>query len=235
MKPIWIFLFVFSTNVHACDKVFRMPTDLTYPQRQQYPWPYIAQIFEKAGCPFEWVELQGNPSRLLKLLENGEADVFAEASIRPERLGYAMFSEPYRVEHVRLFVLTEDLPKYQIDKVSELSNKRWRVIDDRSMYLGPEWAKVREILTQENLIMPADSPDGAMRLLRTGKAHIIAATDAWGMSTYTSKNGFSPLALDIHSANVHLMFSRKTVAPKYVALIDEAIRALNAEANSEQK
>jgi len=132
-------------------------------------------------------------------------------------------------------VLTEDLPKFQLQHVSELANKRWRVIDDRSAYLGPDWASVRESLWQQNLIMPTDSPDGAMRLLRTGKAQIIAATDAWGMSTYTIKNGFSPLPLDIHSANVHLMFSRMTVKPEHVALIDEAIQALNAEAQRREQ
>src|SRR5262245_10507171 len=53
-------------------------------------------ILDLAGCTYRTDEIPAK--RALKMLENGEVDLVAAASVTPERQAYGYFSNPYRSE-----------------------------------------------------------------------------------------------------------------------------------------
>ena len=209
--------------VFGCETPLRMPTELTAQERQLAPWPMVEQIFKKAGCSLEWVPHRSNTARLFRQVENGELDVLPEASIRPERLMYAHFSKPYRIEKVKMYVLTAKKDQYNVNALDDLITHRYIVVDDGAAWLGNEWAEMRKRLDSQGLLTPAKDPVTDLRLLHKNMADIIIGTDGWELSTYTKDKGITALSYVVHNENVQFMFSLKSVSKNTVAKIDEAI------------
>lgn len=212
----------------ACERSYRMPTQLTEQQRTQYPWSFIQAIFTAADCELIWVSYSAKPSRLLRELELGAVDVLSEASVKPERLAYATFSKSYRTERAQLFALSSRQAEFNIRSFEDVSRSQWRIIDSKAAWLGENWEQVRASLVLDNRLIGAEGPAAAVTLLKTRKADLIAATDAYISNAYSASAGLVALPFIVNEAGVHLMFNKQRVHAQDLGRINNAITSLCA-------
>lgn len=84
-------------------------------------------VIRKAGC--RWINTD-DPipwKRHLKLIELGRLDLATAASWTEERSNYAYFTEPYRTEHVAIYVLKENFKRFSELSLEQLVLKGFRL------------------------------------------------------------------------------------------------------------
>lgn len=192
----------------------------------------VVAIFEHAGCQTQFVSIAGNINRIHRMLADGQLDVLIEASYRQDRLSYAKFSVPYRIENTYLFALSQHVNKYKLQDLRDLKDAPWRVIDQGKAWYGPDWELVRTELRKANRLIDSGTGEGAIRDLKLGRAELVIATDLTMHTSLTAKNGVLPLALIVHQEPVRIMFSRLSVSDDDIEAINQAIYQLHPDVAS---
>ncbi len=187
----------------------------------------IEAMAERAGCELDWQ--QGSWASMLQLVHSGDLDLLAGATRTPEREEFARFSEPYRQESFRIFVRADELDKWSGTALTELLEDGFRLGLTHGYIYGD---KVTQVLQdphwQDQLV---EVPVGELNFLNLMDFNIdgfledpfVAASIAnrrdWGMD-------FEALPLDLHSGEVHLMFSKASVDAAMVEHFDQALEEL---------
>lgn len=99
----------------------------------------IVNVLDVMGCEYRFTYLTW--LRTLSELKSGNIEIAPFAYITPERLMFLDFSDPYRTEKVRLFVLADNANKWPIFNLSELSSYGIRVAADKHTWYGDEFAQ----------------------------------------------------------------------------------------------
>lgn len=187
----------------------------------------IGAMAERAGCELEWQ--QGSWASMLQLVHSGDLDLLAGATRTPEREEFARFSEPYRQESFLIFVRADELDKWSGTPLTELLENGFRLGLTHGYIYGD---KVTQVLAdsrwQDQLV---EVPVGELNFLNLMDFNIdgfledpfVAASIEnrrdWGMD-------FEALPLDLHSGEVHLMFSKASVDAATVERFNEALDEL---------
>lgn len=82
-------------------------------------------ILQGADCAYETQEIPAR--RALKMLEAGEIDLVAAASMTPDRENYGYFSVPYRNERIVMFARRDDKAAATIKSFGDVATGHLRV------------------------------------------------------------------------------------------------------------
>ena len=186
-------------------------------------------VFAKAGYSTALTELPWK--RHLHYIKTGEMDVAMGASLSDERLRYAMFSQPYRKEIVKLYVRKGQADTIKIKNLAELTNSKFMIGIESGYYYGEQYHELRKNSQfLEHIVEVVDIEENVTLLLA---GHIDGflvdpATIKAFSNKYQTNGEFEQHPLDIYHADIHFMLSKASVSPKVVKDIDQAITDLKA-------
>lgn len=100
----------------------------------------IERLADAADCELEF--LQGSWEGLLRLLKVGDVDVMTGATRTASREEFARFSDPYRTDTFRLFVLASHADQYQDRALGSLLDDGFRIGVTQGYYYGDETSKI---------------------------------------------------------------------------------------------
>tara|TARA_R110000737_G_scaffold22022_4_gene40640 strand:+ start:1212 stop:1967 length:756 start_codon:yes stop_codon:yes gene_type:complete len=184
-------------------------------------------ILAKVGYTTEYTELPWK--RHLHYIKTGAMDVAMGASLSEERLRYAMFTQAYRQETVKLFVRSGKANIIKLASLTELTSSKYMIGIESGYYYGDEYQELMKTTEfQEHIIEVVDIEENVTLLL---KGHIDGflvdpATIKAFSNKYQMNGEFEQHALNIYQAGIHLMFSKASVEPAVVKAIDQAISDL---------
>lgn len=187
----------------------------------------IESLAERAGCELEFV--QGSWHGLLRLLRAGELDVMMGATRIPEREEYAIFSEPYRSETFRLYVLDSEAENYRGRTLPQLMDDGFRLGVTSGYYYGDEVSDLIENPEYDNQVLEAAV--GELNFTRLIDLQIDGfLEDAFVAAAIARRRLDSarvqPLEGEVSSGEVTFMFSRNSVDPAIVERFDAALAGL---------
>ena len=84
-------------------------------------------VISRAGCKWHNTDKVIPWVRHLKMIELGRLDLASGATLTEERAKYAYFTNAYRSESVAIFILKENLPKYENLSLQELAKTDFRL------------------------------------------------------------------------------------------------------------
>jgi len=187
----------------------------------------VRLLADEAGCELEF--LQGSWEGLLRLLRAGEVDVMMGATRIPAREAYAIFSEPYRTEAFRLYVLDDDVERYRDRSLGDLLSDGFRLGVTQGYFYGDEVGEVLERAEFQDRIVEAAVGELNFARLLDGRIDgfiedpFVAAAIARRAAYPDRINALSPL---LGSGPVNFMFSRASVDPAIVERFDRALAGL---------
>ncbi len=190
----------------------------------------IVQATEKEmGCTIKFQ--QGDWAKLLELLKKGELDAVASAGMTENRREYAYFSEPYRSESYSIYVRKDELDRYSGQSIRSLLDSRMRLGAVSGYSYGVTVADYQDNekyqkqftyneISEENFLLLFDNKvDGVL-------ADSIVASDMIRRRSWSTEVARLPLV--IHSGDVHVMFSKKSVSQEVVQKMNNALAKLKA-------
>ena len=99
---------------------------------------FIEIVSKQFACPLLYLNMPWNAQQ--DSVRLGKLDLALGVTETPERDNYAYFSEPYRQETIRLFVLADNLHKYNIASVAALKDVSFLLGAELGFYYGPEFS-----------------------------------------------------------------------------------------------
>lgn len=189
----------------------------------------VTAIFSTAGCRLKLInDMPGN--RMQATMQTGQIDAQLAASDLPERHIYAWFSEPYRMEEIRIFARGGEAAIYHGASLTELASRGWRFLVPLSGWYGKELAALQPDLRRQKQLFTYTNYQVGANMLYHNRADLIIG-DAVALP-YTARQENLPdvesLPFVINADPVHLIFSKLTVSAADVATINIAIRKLTA-------
>lgn len=168
----------------------------------------------------------------LHLIKIGKVDIAMGASKTKEREQYAFFTKPYRTETVNLVVKKGDISRIKLTKLADLIGSPYFIGVESGYFYGDAYASLisnpkfsanisEAIDLEENVSMLIDGHlDGLL---------VDPNTMLTFVKKYQLENQFEIHPLEIYSANIHIMLSKKTMSPAIVEKINASIDSLTNE------
>jgi polar amino acid transport system substrate-binding protein len=186
-------------------------------------------ILEQVGCQYAVQEVPAK--RALKMLEAGDVDLVAAASVTPERQSYGYFSAPYRSERIVMFVRRDDNVAAAIGDLHDALKAHLRIAAGNGGSYGKDYDSLRNQLSAEGLLSLNASLEQRLQLLAGHRVDIVVEDEVAGASTARDLGLAGSLQVagtPLSDEPVRLLLSRKSVTPTLVVSIDEAIKTLRA-------
>lgn len=188
----------------------------------------VSSMAEGAGCELEF--RRGEWAELIKLLQDGEVDLLAGATMIPERESFAWFSEPYRSETFSLHVSADS--ELDGDNLVAFIEKGFRLgLTDGYLY-GPAITAIQDnpLLSRNIVYAPiaeyhfTNLVDGSIDgfLEDPYVAEAIARRHGWDERV-------REMPIRFGSHDVRLMFSRNSVEPDVVEKMNQKLAAMQQE------
>lgn len=189
----------------------------------------IESLAESVGCELGWE--QHSWASMLPLIRLGDLDLLPGATKTAERETFSHFSEPYREESFRIHVRADETDQWSGQSLTELLENGFRLGLTRGYIYGDQVEAVLDDPAWQDQLV--EVPVGELNLLNLMDFRIdgfledpvVAANIGhrrdWGMT-------FEALPLDVHSGDVHLMFSRQSVDAERVEQFNAALAELKA-------
>ena len=165
----------------------------------------------------------------LHFLKTGKMDVAMGASWSKEREGYAYFSLPYRKETVKLFVKKGNAKNIRLQTLSDLVGSKYIVGVESGYYYGEDYDKlIKTAGFQANISEVIDLEQNVTLLM---KGHLDGfLVDPNTMQSFVKKyhmqDEFEQHSMEIYSADIYIMLSKKTINIDIVDKINKAISTL---------
>jgi polar amino acid transport system substrate-binding protein len=192
-------------------------------------------ILAQAGFTADYVELPWK--RHLLLIKSGEIDIAMGASFSNERKQYAYFTEPYRTETVRLYVLKKHVVEFNLPSLSDLTKTNYLIGIEGGYYYGDTFQhlmKNSEFQTHINEVI--DIEQNILMLMKERIDGVLV--DPATMNAFVNKYGLQgeivPIALDVYHTDIHLMLSKKTMTHQQLERFNQAIKQLKSQGKIQQ-
>lgn len=186
-------------------------------------------ILNGADCHYAAVEIPAK--RALKMVEAGETDLVAAASVTPEREAYGYFSHPYRSERIVMFARRDNAAAKAVRNFTDALAAHLRIGAGNSGSYGPAYDAARDQLLAAGLLTLDASLEQRLQLLARGRVDVVVEDEVAGAST-AGKLGLSAalqvVGTPLSEEPVRLLLSKKSVSPDLVAAINQAIDRLKA-------
>ncbi|MCO7226538.1 ABC transporter substrate-binding protein [Pleionea sp. CnH1-48] len=186
----------------------------------------VRALANKAGCDVKFI--QDDWMSLLQQLSLGNIDLVAGASVTEKRKEYALFSAPYRQEEFALYIRNGEGEKFAGNLSSILSSGKKIGITTDYIY-GEEVNNFQDDPKYAEQFI--DAAVGEVNYYNLLQHNIDAFLEDPFVATYNIKRKgivkqIEPLELKIHSGDVHLMFSIKSVDHRVVERFNEALASI---------
>jgi polar amino acid transport system substrate-binding protein len=187
----------------------------------------VKAIIREMNCTITYVELPW--LRQLAYLKNGSLDMIAGASKTSERQEYAFFSNFYRYESNVIFVLKGTAKKYPFKALFEIKNTKFQLGITNGYHYGDTFAKLlKDPIFQKHIQgVPSDTINIKKALKNRVHGFIgdiyagIAALKKEGV-----RDQFEIHPAPVSSANIHIMFSKKSCTQENVDQFNSALQKL---------
>lgn len=185
---------------------------------------FIKQIFTSLGCEYRFVFLPWK--RALLGIENGDLDILPSASLTPEREIFARFSHPYRNEVSGMVIRKQDKGRFPLRGVEDIFLYDMKLGYVRGAYRGALFNAFQNMPGASRQLTDVGKSEIGFNLLLNRRIDGLVGLPVVSMAQ-AKKAGIAD-QLDIHPFQfgadpIHLMFSRKSVAPELVGHFNRAI------------
>ena len=236
-----LYIFIFpawsvpsEANVSACSN----PIKVGYNDWPPYAWQdmqgeaqgldveLLRAFAEFLGCEINFINVPAKRSH--QMLKSGSLDIMMGATKTVEREEYSFFSDPYRDEEVRLFVLDENKDNVKLEQWQDIFTQKLRLLVPISGWYGADYENTRERLALENLLILSPDVDKSVQMLTYDRADLMIG-DAIAMPYIASQHQgvrLSALKPILDHNPIHLMLSKQSMSPLLLAQFNRAIKAL---------
>lgn len=186
-------------------------------------------ILRVAGCPYRTQEIPAK--RALRMLDAGEIDLVAAASVTPEREAYGYFSAPYRLERIVMFVRRDDSSAAAIKNFNDAVARHLRIAAGNGGSYGQDYDTHRDQLQAAGLLTLNASLEQRLELLARHRVDLVIEDEVAGVSTARSlglADKLQVIGAPLSNEPVRLLLSRRSVSTAVVGAIDGAIQNLQA-------
>lgn len=186
----------------------------------------VRAILAEAKCTYKATEIPAK--RALAMVQSGETDMVAAASITPERESYGYFSAPYRSERIVMFA-RRDSTASALTTLDQVFARRLHLAAGLGGYYGPDYARLQDAFHKARLLELNASLEERMMLLKLGRVDVVVEDEVAGVATarkLSMQDQIQVIGPPLSDEPVHLLLSRKSVAPETVTAIDRAIGSL---------
>ena len=186
----------------------------------------IEAIAQEAGCILSYT--QANWASLLVMVQNGEVDILPGASMSKSREAYALFSSSYREEHFAFYVNAEDFDAFPTTIKEIVKNDKKVGITSGYMY-GDEMTDLQDSSDHENNFVETEVGEANMYNLLQRSIDVFVEDPFVAIYNLKRKglgDQIKQLPIDIHTGDVHLMFSKKTVNQATVDRFNKALKKI---------
>ncbi|MDI5831041.1 substrate-binding periplasmic protein [Shewanella xiamenensis] len=236
-----LYIFIFpawsvpsEANASACSN----PIKVGYNDWPPYAWQdmqgvaqgldveLLRAFAEFLGCEINFINVPAKRSH--QMLKSGSLDIMMGATKTVEREEYSFFSDPYRDEVVRLFVLDENKDNVKLERWQDIFTQKLRLLVPISGWYGADYENTRERLALENLLILSPDVDKSVQMLTYDRADLMIG-DAIAMPYIASQHQgvrLSALKPILDHNPIHLMLSKQSMSPLLLAQFNRAIKAL---------
>ncbi len=186
----------------------------------------IQAIAAKAECDVEFV--QDDWMSLLRKLEAGEVDLVAGASITEKRKAYALFTNAYRSESFVLYVRQGEAEQFK-GSVKDLLDAGKKVGITTDYIYGDEVSDLQDSDAYATKFVSSSVGEANYYNLLQHNVDVIIAdpfVGAYNLKRKGLADQIEQLPLTLHSGDVHLMFSIKSVDHTVVTRFNQALSAI---------
>ena len=223
-----------EANASACSN----PIKVGYNDWPPYAWQdmqgeaqgldveLLRAFAEFLGCEINFINVPAKRSH--QMLKSGSLDIMMGATKTVEREEYSFFSDPYRDEEVRLFVLDENKDNVKLEQWQDIFTQKLRLLVPISGWYGADYENTRERLALENLLILSPDVDKSVQMLTYDRADLMIG-DAIAMPYIASQHQgvrLSALKPILDHNPIHLMLSKQSMSPLQLAQFNRAIKAL---------
>jgi polar amino acid transport system substrate-binding protein len=186
-------------------------------------------ILQGADCSYAAQEIPAK--RALKMLQAGEIDLVAAASVTAEREAYGYFSAPYRNERIVMFTRRDDAAIAAIKNFSDAVAAHMRIAAGNGGSYGADYDAARDRLLTDGLLTLTSSLEQRLQLLAGHRVDLVIEDEVAGASTARElgiAGQLQVVGIPLSDEPVRLLFSRKSISPDTMAAINDAIKTLQA-------
>jgi polar amino acid transport system substrate-binding protein len=191
----------------------------------------IRVIGEEIGCAVKFAELPW--ARILREIENGTLDVSTSTSWTLERTNWALFSEPYRETEMAIYVRRGEINRFALDSLADLPRERFRLGVIVDYYYGKAFADLMNDPHYAQWIDGGTDYQTNIRKLINGRINGYLVEDVTVMEAELRKLGLADQVerypLRVPGERLRFMFSRRTVDPRRVARVNDAIARMRTD------
>ncbi len=232
---IFILVFCLVLNFTSYAKSLQVGWELWFPYQYRnsqqelvgLDFEIFNAILAKTGYKTAYTELPWK--RHLHYIKTGEMDVAMGASFSEDRQRYAMYTQAYRKETVKLFVRKGQADTIKLTSLEMLANSDYMFGIESGYFYGERYQELMQTpLFREHIIEVVDIEENVTLLLA---GHIDGflvdpATIKAFAKKYKMKGEFEQHPLNIYQADVHVIFSKVSVEPEITKAFDDAISEL---------
>jgi polar amino acid transport system substrate-binding protein len=187
----------------------------------------VTTIIHQMNCDINYKEIPWK--RLLVYIERGKVDLAAGASKTPEREKYAYFSDGYRKEMTALFVLKGGVQKYNFKQLSDIKNSDFQLGITNGYFYGDFFASLMNEKEFKKHIQGVASDTINIKKVLKDRVQgflgdIYAGVSAMKEAGVREKFEIHPMP--VSSADVYIMFSKKTSKLEDVKLFNQTLKKL---------
>ncbi len=181
------------------------------------------------GCKIKF--RQDDWAKLLLQLKQGTLDAVASAGMTEARRQYAFYSEPYRSESYAIYVRRDEVERYSGQSVRALLDSRMRLGAVSGYSYGVTISEYQDSEKYQKLFTYNEISEANFLLLFDNKVDGVVADSVVASDMIRRKswsNQVARLPLVIHSGDVYVMFSKKSVSEEMVQKMNDALAKLKA-------
>ena len=235
-KYLFLFIVFLSFQVYA-----KNVTSITVGWETWYPYQYqdnnnqligldvfiLNAIAEKISANLAYIELPW--IRHLMYVETGEINIAMGSSKNKEREKYAYFTDPYRVEKVRLFVMKGKEKEIDLVTLADVIGSNHILGVERGYFYGEEYTYLRTRPNFKNHFNEVTDLSQNVKMLLKGNIDGLLA-DPVAMNTYIEmfnlQGKFEQHSLYIYQAEIYFMLSKSSMSLEDVTKFNHAIAEL---------
>ena len=187
----------------------------------------IQSMASQVGCSVKFE--QGEWVDLLESLQLGKIDMLGGASKTEAREIFAHFSIPYRHESFILYLLTENIERYAEKSIFELMDEKFRLGITEDYIYGDAIAVIQDKEIYQSQIVTV--PITEVNYYNLIQNNIDGFLEDPFVAGYTIKrkglsSKISASGIKVHSGDVSIMFSKKSIKPERVEQFNIALDSI---------
>lgn len=187
----------------------------------------LSAFAQQANCEIKFV--QKNWMNLLNGVRSGTIDILGGASKTKAREAFALFSENYRHESFVLYIRAEESEKYANKSLQQLLDSNFRLGITQDYIYGDMVSGLQDDLAYVDKLVTV--PTTEVNYFNLMQNNIDGFLEDPFVAAYTIKRKglqqqIAAHAIEVHSGDVAIMFSKKSVPPEIVEAFNSALVSL---------